>query len=48
MLLFGPYLPIGRPERCVEWCRAQLGRGRDTQHIDQDRPGRRADNRRFS
>ena len=30
MLLFGPYLPIGRPERCVEWCRAQLGRGRDT------------------
>ena len=21
---------IGQPERCVEWCRAQLARGRDT------------------
>jgi predicted ATPase len=24
------YLAIGQPERCVEWCRAQLPRGRDT------------------
>src|SRR5271166_4392768 len=24
------YLHIGQPERCVEWCRAQLARGRDT------------------
>jgi predicted ATPase/class 3 adenylate cyclase len=24
------YLVIGQPERCVEWCRAQLERGRDT------------------
>ncbi|MGE2816248.1 ATP-binding protein [Mycobacterium heidelbergense] len=24
------YLIIGQPERCVEWCRAQLARGRDT------------------
>ena len=24
------YLAIGQPERCVEWCRAQLARGRDT------------------
>ncbi|HEX4560019.1 MAG TPA: hypothetical protein VH166_12715 [Mycobacterium sp.] len=24
------YLVIGQPERCVEWCRAQLARGRDT------------------
>ena len=24
------YLLIGQPERCVEWCRAQLARGRDT------------------
>jgi len=23
------YLAIGQPERCVEWCRAQLARGRD-------------------
>jgi hypothetical protein len=21
---------IGHPERCIEWCRAQLARGRDT------------------
>ena len=26
----GAYVYIGRPERCVEWCRAQLARGRDT------------------
>ena len=24
------YQAIGQPERCVEWCRAQLARGRDT------------------
>jgi predicted ATPase len=24
------YSAIGQPERCVEWCRAQLARGRDT------------------
>jgi hypothetical protein len=24
------YAYIGQPERCVEWCRAQLARGRDT------------------
>jgi predicted ATPase len=24
------YLAIGQPNRCVEWCRAQLERGRDT------------------
>ena len=26
----GAYVDIGQPERCVEWCRAQLARGRDT------------------
>ena len=26
----GAYLAIGQPERWVEWCRAQLARGRDT------------------
>ena len=31
-MIGGPYLAIGQPERCVEWCRAQLARGRDT-HI---------------
>jgi tetratricopeptide (TPR) repeat protein len=29
-LLGGVYLAIGQPERCVEWCRAQLARGHDT------------------
>jgi predicted ATPase len=24
------YVAIGQPDRCVEWCRAQLARGRDT------------------
>jgi predicted ATPase/class 3 adenylate cyclase len=24
------YMVIGQPDRCVEWCRAQLARGRDT------------------
>jgi len=24
------YVLIGQPERCIEWCRAQLARGRDT------------------
>ena len=28
--LGGVYLAIGQPERWVEWCRAQLARGRDT------------------
>ena len=28
--LGGAYVYIGQPERCVEWCRAQLARGRDT------------------
>ena len=28
--LGGVYLVIGQPERMVEWCRAQLARGRDT------------------
>jgi predicted ATPase/class 3 adenylate cyclase len=27
------YLAIGQPERCVEWCRAQLARGRDTHTV---------------
>ncbi|MGO9384767.1 MAG: ATP-binding protein, partial [Mycobacterium sp.] len=27
------YLVIGQPERCVEWCRAQLAPGRDTHTI---------------
>ena len=26
----GAYVYIGQPERCVEWYRAQLARGRDT------------------
>jgi hypothetical protein len=29
-VLGGVYDVIGQPERCVEWCRAQLARGRDT------------------
>jgi predicted ATPase len=29
-VLGGVYLAIGQPERMVEWCRAQLARGRDT------------------
>jgi predicted ATPase len=29
-LLGGVYLVIGQPERCIEWCRAQLARARDT------------------
>jgi predicted ATPase/class 3 adenylate cyclase len=29
-MLGGPYLAIGQPEQSVEWCRAQLARGRDT------------------
>jgi predicted ATPase len=31
--LGGAYLTTGRPERWVEWCRAQLARGRDTHTI---------------
>jgi len=30
-----PYLLIGQPERQVEWCRAQLARGRDTHAVTQ-------------
>ena len=29
-LLGAAYVAIGQPERCVEWYRAQLARGRDT------------------
>ena len=29
-VLGGAYVVIGQPERWVEWCRAQLARGRDT------------------
>ena len=29
-LLGSAYMAIGQPERTVEWCRAQLARGRDT------------------
>ena len=32
-LLGAVYLVIGQPERWVEWCRAQLARGRDTHGI---------------
>jgi predicted ATPase len=32
-LLGGVYGVIGQPERWVEWCRARLGRGRDTHGI---------------
>ena len=37
--LFGSaYLIIGQPERAVEWCRAQLARGRDTHTPHQGMP----------
>ena len=42
------YLAIGQPERWVEWCRAQLARGRDTHGHHQGRPGLRTDDRRFA
>ncbi len=32
-VLVGAYSLIGQPERAVEWCRAQLGRDRDTHGI---------------
>ncbi len=32
-LLGAAYLAIGQPDRAVEWCRAQLGRGRDTRTL---------------
>jgi predicted ATPase/class 3 adenylate cyclase len=32
-LLGAVYVVIGQTERCVEWCRAQLARGRDTHTI---------------
>ena len=31
--LSGAYVYIGQPERCVDWCRAQLARGRDTHSL---------------
>ena len=31
--LGGVYMAIGQPERAVEWCRAQLARGRDTHTV---------------
>ena len=45
--LGGVYLVIGQPERSVEWCRAQLARGRDTHALTRALPGRRTDDRRF-
>ena len=36
-------LAIGQPERSVEWCRAQLARGRDTHTPHAGMTGRRAD-----
>ena len=32
-VLANAYLHIGQPERSVEWCRAQLARGRDTHTV---------------
>jgi hypothetical protein len=32
-LLPSVYIPIGHPERCVEWCRARLARGHDTRFM---------------
>jgi predicted ATPase len=32
-VLGNAYLHIGQPERCVDWCRAQLARGRDTHTV---------------
>ena len=32
-MIGGAYMYIGRPERCVEWCRAQLQHGPDSVHI---------------
>ncbi len=34
-VLGNSYLLIGQPERAVEWCRAQLARGRDTHAVTQ-------------
>ena len=45
--LGGVYLAIGQPERCVEWCRAQLARGRDTHALTRAALGPRTDVRRF-
>ena len=36
--LGGVYLAIGQPERAVEWCRAQLARGRDTHTLTRAAP----------
>jgi predicted ATPase len=30
------YLTIGQPERCVEWCRAELARGHDTHSLTRE------------
>jgi tetratricopeptide (TPR) repeat protein len=32
-VLGAAYLAIGQPERCIEWCRAQLAGGRDTHGV---------------
>ena len=32
-MIGGVYSYIGQPERWIEWCRAQLARGRDSVHI---------------
>ena len=45
--LGGAYVYIGQPERWVEWCRAQLARGRDTHDTHQGMPGHRAGDRGF-
>ena len=41
------YQIVGQPERSVEWCRAQLARGRDTHTLTSDMPGARTATRRF-
>ena len=41
------YLVIGQPERWVEWCRAQLARGRDTHTAHQGMSGHGADDGGF-
>ena len=47
-LLGAAYLAIGQPERWVEWCRAQLARGRDTHALTRAMPGHRTDDRRVA
>jgi hypothetical protein len=47
VLLGGPYPAIGQPERGVEWCRAQLARGRDRQALKKGMPRIRSCGRRL-